>query len=244
MKKVIAHRGMSTLAPENTLSALKLCKEHGISWVEFDVSSLGDGTLVVVHDDTLDRCSNKSGSLSDITVADLADIDVGFWFSDSYQGEKLPTLKEVIALLNEYNINANVEIKADNLDKATCESFLKKITEEISLLKSDVIVSSFNHLLLKEFKKLNPDIATACLFTKDNLWDDWKAILQCCDASYIHPEEPGLTKKQVQSFVNAGFKVNVWTVNSLSRANELLNWGVEGICTDIAQDFPSIYKNK
>lgn len=243
MKKIIAHRGMSTLAPENTLSSIKLCKEHGISWVEFDVSVLGDGTLVVFHDDTLDRCTNKSGCLSKMTKEDLAHIDTGFWFADEYQKEKLPTLKEVISLLNEYHIHANIEIKVGLLEKSQTESFLKNITEEISHLKTEIIVSSFNHILLRQFKKLNTHITTACLFTKDNLWEDWKSILQWCDADYIHPEEQNLTKEQVKSFLKEGYKINVWTVNSLSRANELLNWGVEGICTDIAQDFPSIYKN-
>lgn len=80
MEKILfAHRGMSTLAPENTLSSFSLCKDKGIKWFECDIDILKDKTLVINHDDTLDRCTNKTGSLYDICKEDLKHIDAGSW---------------------------------------------------------------------------------------------------------------------------------------------------------------------
>lgn len=245
MKTVFAHRGMSSLAPENTLSAFKKCAEHGVKWLECDVDILADDTVVISHDDTLDRCTNKSGSLYDLTAADLETIDAGSWFSDEFKGERIPTYDEFIDMANEYKLNLNIEIKscADGWEKTLI--LLDKVIAGIKRLDSDrkVIVSSFNHVALYEFKKRCPSIPTACLFVYDNLWDDWESLLQACQADYIHPEDRNLTREMVTKFKQKGYKVNVYTVNSTMRANELFNWGVDGVFTDIAQNFPSSLLN-
>lgn len=244
MKILFAHRGVSALAPENTLSAICLCKEHSIKWFEFDVAVLKDGTLICHHDDTLDRCTDRSGNLNDTTYAQLSDVDAGSWFGDAFVGERIPTLLEVIACMNDLPLNANIEIKAGILSEQESETFLQNLTDQIKEISPhvEIIVSSFNHILLKRFKELNPHVSVACLFTKENLWEDWKSIVQWCKAEYIHPESSGLTKAQVDDFRNAGLRVNVWTVNSLDRANELFNWGVHGVFTDMPHKFPSKYK--
>ncbi len=245
MKTLFAHRGVSALAPENTLSAIKLCHTHGIKWFEFDVAVLKDGTLISHHDDTLDRCTDTSGALSHTTYSQLSKVDAGAWFGDSFVGERIPTLLEVIHCMNDLKLNANIEIKAGILSETESEAFLASITEQIKGIEPTiaVIVSSFNHILLKRFKELNPHIPVGCLFTKENLWEDWKSIVQWCKADYIHPESSGLTKSMVQDFLATGLKVNVWTVNTLDRANELFNWGVNGVFTDIPHLFPSAYKS-
>ena len=82
--RVIAHRGMSTLAPENTLAAFRLCAEHGVRWFEFDCDLLADGTVVVIHDDTLDRTTDHTGGYHALTAADLGLIDAGSWFGAGF----------------------------------------------------------------------------------------------------------------------------------------------------------------
>lgn len=245
MKTLIAHRGMSSLAPENTLSAFALCKEHGIQWFECDVDILQDGTVIVSHDDTLDRCTDKSGRLCDISSTDLASIDAGSWFSDDYVGERLPTIHQLIALANEHQLNLNIEIKSCSASAKLSQLLIDNLILALQELKPEreLIVSSFNHLVLSEFKRKSPQTKIACLFESHNLWDDWNSIIEWCKADYIHPEEKDLTREMVQRFKDSGIKVNVWTVNDLARANELFNWGVDGICTDIAHRFPSKYKS-
>lgn len=239
MNTIFAHRGMSSLAPENTLAAFRLCASHQVTWLECDLDILADDTVVVSHDDTLDRCTNRTGSLYQLTQADLQQIDAGSWFSKHYVNEPIPTLAQLVDLLNQYQLNANIEIKSCAAGWKKTLVMLDVIVKELARLepKRQVIISSFNPLVLYEFKARDPQYPTACLFVKDNLWDDWESILQACQAEYIHPEDNGLTQAQVTLFKSKGYKVNVYTVNDKTRANQLFNWGVDGIFTDIAQEF-------
>ncbi|MBM7824623.1 glycerophosphoryl diester phosphodiesterase [Arcanobacterium pluranimalium] len=238
-REVIAHRGLNTLAPENTLSAFKLAAEHGLSWIETDVDILGDGTPVVVHDTLLDRTTNRSGYFYDLTEADLPSIDAGAWFSKQYAGEPLPTLRQLVDLMNETGLNANIELKSNERGKDASLKLIENTLAELDRLdpEREIIISSFNHLLLHHVHEARPDLAIGALFVKENLWPDWRSILELVGATYIHPEDASLTPERVAAFRDAGFGVNVWTVNSKARANELFNWGVTGVFTDIAHEF-------
>ncbi|MFV0432349.1 MAG: glycerophosphodiester phosphodiesterase family protein [Alphaproteobacteria bacterium] len=244
MKTLIAHRGMSSLAPENTLAAFALTKEHGIHWIECDVDILHDGTLVLSHDDTLDRCTDKTGAVFDLSKADLAHIDAGGWFADEYQGEPIPTVTQLIELANRISLHLNIEIKSCPTGAKMAHQLVENLAIATDELSEDcqLIVSSFNHMILREFKNIRAHRKVACLFEAHNIHDDWQSILEWCEADYIHPQDKGLSREMVQKFKAAGVGVNVWTVNNLARANELFNWGVDGICTDVAQKFPSKYK--
>ncbi|OED43579.1 glycerophosphoryl diester phosphodiesterase [Endozoicomonas sp. (ex Bugula neritina AB1)] len=244
MRTVFAHRGMSSLAPENTLTAFRLARKHGINWLECDVDILADDTIIISHDDTLDRCTDHCGSLYDLTKDDLKHIDAGSWFGDEFRNERLPTFDEFIALANELELNVNVEIKSCSAGWDKTLKLIDGVIQGLEKLNTDreVIISSFNHIALYEFKRRCPLYPTACLFVSENLWDDWNSLLQACQADYIHPEDKGLTREMVAEFKNQGYKVNVYTVNSLERANQLFNWGVDGVFTDIAQNFPAQYK--
>ncbi|WP_281544343.1 glycerophosphoryl diester phosphodiesterase [Grimontia sp. SpTr1] len=244
MKTLYAHRGMSALAPENTLAAFSLCAEHGLKWVECDVDILADGTIVLCHDDTLDRCTDHSGSLYDFTREDLEDIDAGSWFGDEFIGEKLPTFDQFITLINILKLNANIEIKACTSSWENTEKLISGVIEGMKNLNKDasVLISCFNPLVLAEFKRRCPDIPVACLFEAE-MPTDWLAIMQACQSDTIHVADEGLTKAKVEEFKGLGLEVNVYTVNSLMRANQLFNWGVDGVFTDIGHQFPSRYRN-
>ncbi|SFD07803.1 glycerophosphodiester phosphodiesterase family protein [Pragia fontium] len=240
MKTLYAHRGMSSLAPENTLSAFKLCVDHQVHWFECDIDILHDGTIVVSHDSTLDRCTDRSGSLFELKRQALDSIDAGSWFSDEFIGERIPTLDQLIDLMNQYRLNANIEIKSCDSNADAARDLLSGLDKALEGLDSQVeyIISSFNPMLLAEFKKIRPQARVACLFETHTLNDDWHVIMQWVGAEFIHPQNQGLTREQVQMFKAHGYKVNVWTVNAKDRANQLFNWGVDGIFTDVAQSFP------
>lgn len=246
MKTLFAHRGMSSLAPENTLAAFALCGQHGIRWIECDVDILADGTVVVSHDDTLDRCTDQSGSLAELTKADLSDIDAGSWFHDDFIGESIPTFEQLITLVNQHELNINVEIKSCSAGWAMTDKLIANVITALAQLDigRELIVSSFNHLALAEFKRRRPQTPVACLFEAASLGDDWESVMQACVADYIHPEDQNLTQAMVARFKSAGYKINVYTVNDLARANQLFNWGVDGVFTDIAHRFPSKYKRR
>lgn len=245
-RKLFAHRGMSVLAPENTLAAFGKCKENEIKWFECDIDILGDHTLVISHDDTLDRCTNRTGSLYDLNKEDLQNIDAGGWFSDEFIGERIPTLDELIELINKNELNVNFELKSCCGGKELTESLIKQFAQALNKLDKErqIIVSSFNPLVLSKFKDISPQTPVGCLFETHTLYDDWTSIMESCRAEYIHPQNEGLTKQMVDNFKRYGYKINVWTVNDLARANQLFNWGVDGVFTDISNQFPSKYKTK
>ncbi|MDO5035201.1 MAG: glycerophosphoryl diester phosphodiesterase [Actinomycetaceae bacterium] len=233
--RIYAHRGASAIAPENTMAAFKKAVEFGATWIETDVDIIGDGTPILIHDSTLDRTTNKSGSYYDLKVEDLDDIDAGSWFSPEFAGERIPTLRELVAFMNETGLNANIELKSNEAGAKMSLELVDAVLRELEALDGpQVIISSFNHVLLKILKDKAPQYRVGALFVAENLWDDWRSMLELVGADYIHPDDSTLTRAQVKAFREAGYGVNVWTVNSPARANELFNWGVTGIFTDNA----------
>ncbi len=109
-----AHRGDSASAPENTLAAFRRAVELGVPSVELDVHPARDGTLVVIHDDTVDRTTDGTGAVSDKTLDELRCLDAGSWFGSQFAGERIPTLAEVLELLAPSATGLNIEIKADD----------------------------------------------------------------------------------------------------------------------------------
>ena len=242
---VMGHRGASAIAPENTLSAFEIAAKHNITWIEVDADILGDGTVVISHDAELERCTNKSGLLQHLTQSDLAFIDAGSWFSDDFLNEPLPTLKTLIEFTNRTGMNLNLEIKSGS-NKAITEQLISGVIADINRYWSgsqQLLISSFNHLLLSEIKRRAPEVSLACLFDAP-LPSDWLTSMQYVEADFIHPCDTGLTQTQVSAMLSAGYQVNVWTVNDLRRANQLINWGVKGICSDIAHKFPRAYRQR
>ena len=243
-KMVMGHRGASSIAPENTLAAFQLAEDHNVPWIEVDADMLGDGTVVICHDATLDRCSDHCGALRDQVVTDLDKIDAGAWFAPDFVGERIPTLVELILFTNETGMNLNLEIKSGT-DKAATDRLIDGIIRDINHHwqgGQQLLISSFNHLLLAEVKRRAPEISLACLFEAP-LPADWLTSMQYVGAEFVHPKDEGLTEQQVKSMTDAGYSVNVWTVNNLARANQLYNWGVTGICSDVPQQFAPCYRN-
>ena len=235
-RTVFAHRGLSSKAPENTFAAFTLAADSGATWLETDVDILADGTPILIHDTTLDRTTNHSGSLYELTAEDLPHIDAGSWFSPEFSGEKIPTLHEFIEFLNERGMNANIEIKQNEQGAARTQQLVEAVARELANLDPDrqVVVSSFSQPLLMKFHEHAPQYAIGVLYETVALYDDWLSVLELCGATYIHVEDAGLTQGRVRQFVDAGYGVNVWTVNANDRANQLFNWGCSGVFTDNA----------
>ena len=239
-RMVFGHRGLSSLAPENTMAAFRCAVDHEVAWVEVDVDIVADGTVIICHDSTLDRTTNRAGRYDGLMEADLAGIDAGGWFSPRFEGEPLPTLRALVDLMNDTGLNANIEIKPNETGKEATFRLIDGVIAQLERLRPGVkvIVSSFSHLLLYLFKQRAPEVPVGCLYESRALSGDWRSTLEIVGADYIHPEDSGLTRQQVQAFRAEGYGVNVWTVNSLSRANELFNWGATGVFSDVAHQIP------
>lgn len=248
MKKIIAHRGLPLLYPENSLAGFEAAHRNGIEWLETDISILGDGTVIIMHDDTLDRTTNRSGHLAKLTVADVATTSVGEWFDPVFKAEPVPLLADLIVCLNRTKLNINFELKAvvGNRGNELADEVVAQLAEAITQLDPavQISVSSFNPLMLLKMKAYHPNLEYAVLFETHTLEADWPLIMAAVGARAIHLENEGLSQHVVQTAVSLGYEVNVWTVNTRERANELFNWGVTGVFSDKADELLSLTKKE
>ena len=139
-RTIFGHRGLSSLAPENTMAAFRCAVDHQVAWVEADVDVIGDGTVIICHDSTLDRTTNRAGRYDDLTVADLGGIDAGGWFSPRFEGEPLPTLRDLIDLMNDTGLNANIEIKPNETGKEASLRLVDGVIAQLERLRPGVEV--------------------------------------------------------------------------------------------------------
>ncbi|MDD7385369.1 MAG: glycerophosphodiester phosphodiesterase family protein [Actinomycetaceae bacterium] len=239
MVRIIAHRGLNHVAPENTLAAFRAAARAGVTWLETDVDILGDGTPVILHDSTLDRTTNKHGSMYDLSSADLPSVDAGSWFSPDFAGEPLPTLEEFIRFVNDEHMNVNLEIKPNEQGKEQSLRLVDAVLDQLEHLDRGraIIISSFNPLLLADIHRRAPHLPLGWLTAGSAMIPAWKSMLELMGATYLHPETTWVTPSRVELLHQAGFGVNTWTQNSRVHANEMTNWGVDGIITDVADSF-------
>ncbi len=234
--EVQAHRGASAVAPENTIAAFKAAADQGCKWIELDVALLKDGTAVVIHDVSIDRCSSSRGQLADLTAADLAGIDAGSWFSKTFSGEPLPTLESAIVSLGELGLNANVEIK-----QHAHHTSLAQLTETVhdQLRKraahTQVMISSFDGEALKAMHELDQGYDLAMLWSE--LPGGWPDRLASIPSSTIHLNYKALSFGFLEEARRRGVKVRAWTCNTPRLLAPFWEAGLTGVITDD----PSLY---
>lgn len=241
----IAHRGMSSLAPENTMAAFVKCIDYGVASFEFDVDVIADGSVIVIHDDTLDRTTSGEGGFYDLGFSSIRKLDAGNWFSPTYTFERIPELVTVVEFLNTSGMEANLEIKPSKASPKLRDQLIDGVIASLATLEDSekILISSFDPDMLAAMKHRAPQYRRALLVdpTDEPIMEQvprWIEQAKKLDASAIHPSDEGLTEEAVRSMTEAGFALNVWTVNSVERAETLASWGVRSVFTDKAQDFP------
>jgi glycerophosphoryl diester phosphodiesterase len=240
LPKLIAHRGAKSHAPENTLSAFRLAKEKGASWVEFDVQMSSDEHLFVLHDDDLRRTTDGKGLAREYILAELKTFNAGSWFNAKFANEKLPTLEETLDCLKKIGLSANLEIKAcgdpeydAKLAEKTCE-YLKQLPADFPV---NILISSFSFEVLEIVHERLPDWPLAMLLdvTKWNHFikhrKEIKALyekLACCS---LNINQDILSKDRVRD-LDFAEQIAAYTVNKADRAKALFAWGVNCIFSD------------
>lgn len=221
------------------MAAFRLASAAGIRWLETDVDILGDGTAVILHDSTLDRTTNRTGSMYGLRAADLETISAGASFGDgtAYASERIPRLTELLDFMRESGMKCNLEVKSNEAGGQMSLRLIDTVLEEIrEVSPADLFISSFNHVLLYLIHQRRPELKLACLFTKECLWEDAVSRCELVGATAIHPEDEGLTPQIIKRLKDANLEINVWTVNDVARARQLAALGVDGIFTDIADE--------
>lgn len=233
---VYGHRGASAYAPMNTIPAFELAVEQGADAVELDVHLSKDGELVIVHDFTVNKTTNGTGEVTEMTLAELKALDAGAWFAPEFAGTEIPTLDEVFEAVGK-KLFVNVEIKSlsptgDGTEEAVAACIERHAMQE------RVIVSAFNPKVLKRFRPLMPSLPLGYLLSPDTMAGSTQVIVspQSYDASHLYHEM--ITESRMAWAKEHGHIVNVWTVNDPQRAKQLANLGVHGIMSD----YPDLIK--
>lgn len=229
--EVQAHRGASAVAPENTIAAFRAAADQGARWVELDVALLADDTLVVIHDDSVDRTTSGTGSLGALTHADVAKLDAGAWFDAKFAGERLSTLAEVITALGEFGLSANVEIKQHKHHKSL-DQLVNAVRTDIARRgpKTEIMISSFDPEALKAMHALEPDLEMAMLWGRPP--EDWAEQLQAIPATTIHMHYKALSIGMLEETSKNGIKVRAWTCNNPVELVSFWGAGLTGVITD------------
>jgi glycerophosphoryl diester phosphodiesterase len=223
---VIAHRGASGEAPENTLAAFRRAVELGGDAVELDVQLSADGEPVVIHDDLLDRTTDGHGLVKDQPLAALRRLDAGRWFHERFASERIPTLAEALALLRLERVI--IEIKNCPISHPGIASRVAGVIREAG--HTNVTVSSFDHLVLLEIGAAAPEIPTAVLFFARPV--DPVRLAADAAAAVLHPHWFFLTPTMVAEAHAAGLRIEAWVVDEVAHMAQVTAMGVDGIISN------------
>lgn len=239
--RLFAHRGGGTLAPENTLAAIRLGQSLGYGAHEFDVKLSRDGVALLLHDPTLERTTNGRGRAADLDWEALRTLDAGAWHSPAFAGERLASFEEAARLLRSKGTLANVEIKpTPGTEGVTGEAVAREAARLWSGAAVPPLLSSFSFEALAAAREAEPGLPRGWL-TKEFGPDGWER-LEALEAVSLHTDHRQFDVSLVPRLHEAGYRVMLYTVNDAGRAAQLLEAGVDGIFTDnlrvFAERFP------
>jgi len=230
MTRVIAHRGASGDAPENTLAAFRLAWEQNADAVEMDLRPTRDGRIAVIHDADLLRVSGVAAKVAAMDSAELTSLDVGIWKGERWRGERVPLLPEALAVVPATG-GAFLELKGGS----EMLPELKRCVAGSGLYPSRVWIIAFDRMLLVESKRLLPEAGHAWVIDQKSLrsFDGLieEALSRGLDALDLKASWP-LDQERVAAAHRAGLKVFVWTVDNIDMARQLAAAGVDGITTN------------
>lgn len=240
---VVAHRGFSGAAPENTMAAFKKAMEVGSDMIECDVHLSRDGEVVVIHDDTLKRTTNGDGRVRDFTLRELKRLDAGAWFGAQFSGEKIPTLKQVLELTRG-KIPLQIELKEDDLGQPALLELVDRSFQEVEKagMLDQVLFSSFNRSAIERIREKNPNHPLALIHNKP--WNSLQEItggtpfpLLSCSGKVLNSNNASRARQQ-------GVRILVWTLNTEEQMEHFLKVGVDGIVTNYPDRLINVLKRR
>lgn len=269
---ITAHRGYSKVAPENTISAFEAAINAGANACEFDVHMSKDDVLVVIHDDTVDRTTEGTGKVSQLTYDYISSLDAGSWKNLKFEGEKIPTLFETLSFLKTNETIAVLEIKDSNIVEEVLETIY-----ETNMNESTVIIS-FSKSAISKIVKTDPKIPALLLLSKNNSMfgktdtkiNNFINLAAKADTSLIGPfafqldevdsaflsainynikngHNPGtlpltLDEETIKKLHEKGYFINTWTVDNTDNMKSLLNSNIDMLTTNYLKEAISIKK--
>lgn len=232
---ICGHRGLASVAPENTLAGLKAAHRAGLNWVEIDVQLSQDNQAVLFHDQRLERCTNGRGLLAQSSWPQLQQLDAGSWFDEVFTNERIPLLSDYLSRASKLNIKVNIELKL--YPKGQIPELCERVSQVLAALFSQdkiapeqLLLSSFEPKALAQMQQLSAAVPRALLV--EQIPEDWQAQLQQLGCEALHCEHWALTSTTAERIIAAGYRVSCYTVNKQSRADQLANMGVHMLFSD------------
>ncbi|MFC2139284.1 glycerophosphodiester phosphodiesterase [Bacteroidota bacterium] len=234
---IIAHRGDTYDAPENTLSAINLAWERGAEAVECDVHLSKDNNIIVIHDDNTFRTTGENHKIRELNLDELKKIDAGSWHGEQWKEEPIPALEEVLDTIPSCG-KLLIEIKSDH----EIIPILKNILDKSGIKKEQIILMDFNYNSVCEMKKYFPGYEILLLSTMRKMKFFYISTNELIDKTL----KPGLTGlnlmgqnrinvELVEKIKNSGLKLYIWTVDNPEEVKRLIDLGVDGIATNRAE---------
>lgn len=236
--QIIAHRGASGHAPENTLAAYRLAIELGSHSIEADVQASSDGHIVAIHDAVLQRTTNGSGRVAESTLEELRAVDAGRWFDRDFAGQRIPTIEEVLGLGRVAEIGFNFRLRCP-----FSSGFGRSLIQEVRTLDAihPVVVVSSDPATLGALRKLDDAVVTGLRI--DSPRADGAEQAARAGARQLYLRDNLVTVELVNRVHRAGLLVVAGTVNSPARMRALLSTGVDGMVTDFPDRLRAIIED-
>jgi glycerophosphoryl diester phosphodiesterase len=229
--RLVAHRGAGNVAPENTLTAMRVGHAHGYRMVEFDVKLAADNVSFLLHDATLERTTSGRGRADALLWRELSRLDAGGWHSAKYAGEPLPTLASIARWARAHGVACNVEIKpTPGRERETGAAVALDANSLWRDAEVPPLLSSFSEDALDAARDAVPALPRALLV--DEVPPDWRARLERLGCVALDADHASLDADIVRTVRAAGFRVLCYTPNDSARIAELAAWNVDGIITD------------
>jgi len=228
LPSLIAHRGLSKLAPENTMAAFEKAHDMGFKWLEFDVMLSKDDVPIIFHDETLNRTANGKGRVADKNYKQLKVFNAGKKFRIH---EPIPSLEEVLLFMKKYHLYAVVEIKPTvGRDVITAKKTIQLIEKIWPEGLKHVIFASFSLASLITVRSLLPKQAIG--FGLDKWGKDWQELVKSLNCLSIHVNQRILTPARISVLKQTKCHLLAYTVNTQKNAQKLAKWGVDGFFSD------------
>ncbi len=236
--RLLGHRGAATLAPENTLAAIRAAAAAGLRWIEIDAKLAADGVPVLMHDKTLDRTTTATGPAAARPSTELTGLDAGSWFgadgpdAGRFAGETVPTLAQCLGLCRDLGLSLNIEVKPDDgAEESTAAAVLETLDAEGWTADDGVLISSFKPAAVRVVRDVAPDYRRGLL-----IWEfpqGWREAATDLGVQAVLPNQLSLqSAEHVAQVIDGGWVPMTFTVNDADRARQLYDWGVVGIVTD------------
>jgi glycerophosphoryl diester phosphodiesterase len=242
---VIAHRGISAKAPENTIAAFQRAAQvPGIDMIELDVRLSKDEKVIILHDRTLQRTSTGNGVARKYALSEIRHFDAGSWFHPAFSDQRIPTLDEVLRLVGR-QLWIDIEIKSDWYRREPPGLLEEKVLHAVRQceMKDRVLFSSFDHRLLANLKRLDPSATTGVLY---NIYRDFgrlpSSLAGSVGASGFVCGKRELTRRFVEDAHNHDIAVYVYTLNSIGVAEKMSAYGVDGVMSNNADEIVAVVK--